>query len=97
MVVGVIVVWFAEQVLAMGKTCIYPCWQKGSMSCIKYHHIIMKLPGESKQDFVTASWALMESLKEELVTSAAFLFGQCGVSMQYMWTFIFFWIARANL
>ena len=31
---------------------------------------------------IIASWALRESLKEDLATSAAFLFGQLGVSIQ---------------
>jgi hypothetical protein len=51
-VLGVIEVWFPEQILAI-REYKYLCQQKEVRVVFKYHHIIMKLPGEYKHDFVT--------------------------------------------
>jgi hypothetical protein len=47
---------------------------------------------------IIASWAFSESLNEDLVTSAAFLLGQLGVSILKMWTITFslFWKGKST-
>jgi hypothetical protein len=46
---------------------------------------------------IIASWALRESLKEDLATLAAFLLGQLGISILNMWTitFLLFWKGKS--